>query len=404
MKEKAAVKANRRGLFQGIPQNVAALGLVSLLTDVSSEMIYPLLPLFLTAVLGAGAAFVGLVEGVAESTASLMKLGSGWLSDRLKKRKALVVGGYSLSTLTRPLLALAGAPWHVLVIRFLDRLGKGIRTSPRDALLADSSSPATRGKAFGFHRGMDHLGATIGPLLAFLLLPALGGSLRALFWMASIPAMGAVLILLLAVGERVPMGTDVKRLRLSLAPFDVRFKGFLAVVVLFTLGNSSDAFLLLRAKEAGIPYASIPVLWMLLHIVKAGSSMPGGILSDRWGRKGAIVVGWLIYGLAYVGFALARTPGPIWALFAFYGLFFGFTEGVEKALVADLVPQELRGTAYGVYHAAVGLAALPASLIMGLLYQAYGAAIAFAFGAALAFIAAGLLSALVPLRKLYPEA
>lgn len=399
MKKKIAVKTNRQGLFQGITQNVAALGLVSFFTDVSSEMIYPLLPLFLTAVLGAGAAFVGLVEGVAESTASLMKLGSGWLSDRLQKRKALVVGGYSLSAITRPLLALAAAPWHVLIIRFFDRMGKGLRTSPRDALLADSSPPATWGRAFGFHRGMDHLGATIGPLLAFLLLPALGGSLRALFWMASIPAVASVLILLMAVIEKGPKGTDAAPLRLSLAPFDLRFKGFLAIVVLFTLGNSSDAFLLLRAKEAGVPYTSIPVLWMLFHIVKAGSSMPGGILSDRWGRKGAIVVGWLIYGLAYMGFALARTPGPIWALFAFYGLFFGFTEGVEKALVADLVPPELRGTAYGIYHAAVGLAALPASLIMGLLYQTYGAAIAFAFGATLAFIAAGLFSALVPLRK-----
>lgn len=393
-------EVNRQGLFQGITQNVAALGLVSFFTDVSSEMIYPLLPLFLTTVLGAGAAFVGLVEGVAESTASLMKLGSGWLSDRLKKRKALVVGGYSLSALTRPLLALAAAPWHVLLIRFLDRMGKGFRTSPRDALLAESTPQATRGRAFGFHRGMDHLGATIGPLLAFLLLPALGGDLRALFWMASIPAVAAVVILLVAVVEKGPhQGNDAPPLRLSLAPFGLRFKGFLAIVVLFTLGNSSDAFLLLRAQEVGVPSTSIPVLWVLFHIVKAGSSMPGGILSDRWGRKGAIVVGWLIYGLAYVGFALAKTPGPIWMLFAFYGLFFGCTEGVEKALVADLVPQELRGTAYGIYHAAVGLAALPSSLIMGLLYQTYGAAIAFTFGAALAFIAAGLFSALVPLRK-----
>lgn len=396
---KAPVKASRQGLFLGVPHNVAALGLVSFFTDVSSEMIYPLLPLFLTTVLGAGAAFIGLVEGVAESTAGLVKLWSGWVSDRLKKRKILVVGGYSLSTLARPLLALAGAPWHVLITRFLDRVGKGLRTSPRDALLADCSSQATRGKAFGFHRGMDHLGAVIGPLLAFLLLPALGGDLRALFWMASIPAIASVLVLLIAVSERAPQGTDVKRLHLSLASFDIRFKGFLAIVVLFTLGNSSDAFLLLRARDVGVPSTSIPVLWALHHLVKAGSSMPGGILSDRWGRKGAIVTGWLIYGLVYGGFALARTPGPVWILFAFYGLFFGFTEGVEKALVADLVPPELRGTAYGAYHAAVGLAALPASLIMGLLYQMWGAAIAFAFGATLAFTAAGLLSALVPLRK-----
>jgi MFS family permease len=365
--------------------------MVSLLTDASTEMVYPLLPLFLTRTLGASAAFVGLVEGVAETTASLLKLVSGWLSDRLGRRKALVTWGYGLSSLTRPLMAMALLPVHVLGIRFLDRIGKGIRTSPRDALIADSTPVDAWGAAFGFHRAMDHLGAVVGPVLAFLLLPQVGGSYRAIFWLASIPAALCVLVLVMAVRE-VPAQVPPSRLPiLSLRPLDARFKGFLLIVTLFTLGNSSDAFLLLRAREAGVSEGAIPLLWAALHIVKSASSLPGGILSDRIGRRSTIIAGWLVYAVVYAGFAAVGSVWQVWGLFLVYGLYFGLTEGVEKALVADLVPVEARASAYGVYHAAIGIAALPASLLLGWLWQSFGASVAFGTGAAMAAAAAVLL-------------
>jgi MFS family permease len=354
-------------------------------------MVYPLLPLFLTRSLGAGAAFVGLVEGVAETTASLLKLFSGWLSDRLGRRKALVVWGYGLSSLTRPLMALATVPGHVLGIRFLDRIGKGIRTSPRDALIADSTPASIRGAAFGFHRAMDHLGAVVGPVLAFALLPAVGGSYRAIFWLSSLPAALCVLVLAATVREVSAQGAPVRLPLLTLRPYDRRFKGFVLVATLFTLGNSSDAFLLLRARDAGVTEASIPLLWAALHVVKSTTSFGGGILSDRIGRRGTIAAGWLVYACVYAGFALAVSAWQIWGLFLVYGLYFGLTEGVEKALVADLVPAELRASAFGVYHTAIGTVALPASLLTGWLWQAYGAGLAFGAGAALAAGAAVLL-------------
>lgn len=378
-------------MWTAITPNVRALGMVSLLTDASTEMIYPLLPLFLTRTLGAGAVFVGLVEGVAESTASLLKLISGWLSDRLRRRKALVVWGYGLSSLTRPLMAMALVPGHVLGIRFLDRIGKGIRTSPRDALIADSTPRHARGAAFGFHRAMDHLGAVVGPLLAFALLPVVGGSYRGIFWLASIPAALCVLVLVTAVREVPPQGPPERLPRLTRLPEDSRFTGFLLSVTCFTLGNSSDAFLLLRAREAGVSEAAIPLLWAALHVVKSASSLPGGILSDRIGRRGAIVAGWMVYAAVYAGFALAERAWHVWGLFLVYGLYFGLTEGVEKALVADLVPSESRASAYGVYHTAIGITALPASLLTGWLWQALGAPVAFGAGAGLAATAAILL-------------
>ncbi len=381
----------RGSLAAGITPNVRALGLVSLLTDASTEMAYPLLPLFLTRTLGAGVAFVGLVEGVAEATASLLKLVSGWLSDRLGRRKAIVVWGYGLSSLTRPLLAMALSPGHVLGIRFLDRIGKGIRTSPRDALIADSIPMAARGAGFGFHRAMDHLGAVVGPVLTFLLLPLVGGSYRSIFWLASIPAALCLLVLVTSVREVPAQGPPARLPLLTLRPYDAQFKGFLCIVTLFTLGNSSDAFLLLRAREVGVADSVIPLLWAALHVVKSVSTFAGGILSDRIGRRGAIVAGWLVYAAVYAGFAVVGSPWQAWGLFLVYGLYFGLTEGGERALVADLVPPEARASAYGVYHTAVGLAALPASLLAGWLWQAFGAAAAFATGAALAGLAAILL-------------
>ena len=385
-----------RSLSAGITPNVRALGVVSLLTDASSEMVYPLLPLFLTRTLGAGVAFVGLVEGVAETTASLLKLVSGWLSDRLGRRKAIVAWGYGLSSLTRPLLAMALSPGHVLGIRFLDRIGKGIRTSPRDALIADSTPVAARGAAFGFHRAMDHLGAVVGPVLAFLLLPLVAGSYRAIFWLASIPAVLCVVAVVTVVREVPAQGPPTRLPLLTLRPYDRRFKGFLLIVALFTLGNSSDAFLLLRAREAGVADAAIPLLWAALHVVKSASAFLGGILADRVGRRSAIVAGWLVYAAVYAGFAGVATAGQAWGLFLVYGLYFGLTEGGERALVADLVPPETRASAYGVYHTAIGLAALPASLLTGWLWQVLGAPVAFTTGAALSAAAAILLWGLLP--------
>ncbi len=379
----------RSSIF-GLSRNVLALGLVSLLTDVSSEMIYPLLPLFLTSVLGAGQTFVDLVEGVAESAASLTKLGSGWLSDRLGRRKELVVAGYTLSTLTRPLVAFALAPWHVLAVRFADRLGKGLRTSPRDALIAASTDAAIRGRAYGFHRSMDHLGAVAGPALAFGLLALLGEQLRTIFLLAAIPGFLSVLILVLWVSE-VQVERAASRKPRRAARLDGQLIRFLLVVTLFTMGNSSDAFLLLRARDVGIAVAYLPLLWMFFHIVKAATGMPGGILSDLRGRRGAIIAGWLIYALAYLGFGAASHPWQVWGLFAFYGLYFGLTEGVERALIADLVPTERQASAFGVYHFCIGIAALPSSLLMGYLYQQFGAGPAFTTGASLAALSALLL-------------
>ncbi len=382
-------RMTQRQRLLGLDRNVLLLGVVSLLTDVSSEMIYPLIPVFLTTVLGAGMGFVGLVEGVAESTASLLKLFSGWISDRLGMRKRLVLGGYSLSTLSRPLMAAATAGWHVLAVRFADRVGKGIRTSPRDALIADFSRPEERGRSFGFHRGMDHVGAIIGPLIAFGMLQYLAWDYRTIFWWAFLPGLLSVAVILWGVSERTPTPSTGPPIILSLAPFDRRFRLFLLLVGLFTLGNSSDAFLILRAKQGGIPVVHLPLLWIALHITKMASSLPAGITSDRIGRRALIISGWLVYALVYLGFAYAISVWQIWGLFLAYGLFFGLTEGVEKAMVADLVPEPLRGTAYGLYNGAIGLATLPASLIMGFLWETVGIPAAFGFGALMAVLAAG---------------
>ena len=333
--------------------------------------------------------FVGLVEGVAESASSLLKLFSGWISDRLGMRKRIVFGGYALSTLSRPLMAAATTPWHVLAIRFADRAGKGIRTSPRDALIAASSRPEDWGRSFGFHRGMDHTGAIIGPLIAFGLLQYLGWDYRTIFWCSFFPGLLSVSVILWGISERTPPPTAGPPATLSLAPFDRRFRLFLLLIGLFTLGNSSDAFLILRAQQAGVPVAHLPLLWIALHVTKMSSSLPAGIASDRIGRRTLIISGWFVYALVYLGFAYATSVWQIWALFLAYGFFFGLTEGVEKALIADLVPESLRGTAYGLCNAAIGLAVLPASLIMGFLWETVGIPAAFGFGALMAVLASG---------------
>jgi MFS family permease len=371
-----------------LPRTVIALGAVSLLTDASSEMIYPLLPIFLSSALGAGPLAIGAIEGLAESVAALLKLLSGWWSDRLPQRKPLVLAGYGIASIVRPLIGLAQTVPQVLAIRVTDRVGKGIRGSPRDALIADAVEPSMRGRAFGFHRAADHAAAVIGPLAAWALLSWGGLSLRTVFLLAGVPAALAVITLVIGVREspRTKPATAAAGLRGE--ALSGRFRGYLAVLLVFTLGNSTDALLILRASDLGVSAALIPILWAMLHVVKSASSTPGGVLSDRVGRRPLIIGGWLVYAAVYLGFAAASTEWHAWGLFAVYGIYFGLTEGVEKALVADLVPAARRGTAFGWYNLTIGLAAFPASLLFGAVWQAFGAPVAFIMGAALAVLAA----------------
>ena len=383
-----------------LPRPVKILGLVSLLTDASSEMIYPLLPSFLTGVLKAGPAFLGLIEGAAEALASLLKLVAGRLSDRAPRRKPYVVTGYGLSTLARPLVALAATPLQVLAVRLADRFGKGVRSAPRDAMLASVVAPEARGRAFGFHRAMDHTGAAIGPLLASAALFA-GLDLRTVFALAWIPGLLALAILVFRVKEDEPPAPEPEATheepRGEEPPRTARpFRLYLLVLAFFALGNSSDAFLLLRAQELGVTLAFIPLLWTFHHLVKAAFSTLGGALSDRAGRRRTIVAGWAIYAAAYLGFARAQGAVMTVVLFAVYGLFHALTEGPEKAFVADLSPATGRGRGFGLYHAVTGAMILPGNLLTGLLWQRYGAGVALTAGAALAAAAALGLLLLVP--------
>jgi MFS family permease len=403
MNEPAASKPGPAGWRKGLTRNVVILGFVSFLNDGASEMIYPLLPVFLTAVLSAGPAALGVIEGIAETTASLLKLYSGYLSDRVKKRKVWIVSGYALSNIMRPLIALSTSWLHVLFLRFSDRVGKGLRTSPRDAIIADSTPPEHRGSAYGFHRAMDHGGAIVGPLAATGLLLIFHDNMRTIFLLSFIPGLLAVSLLFLGLKERnagagsafVPVRFNF---RTALSEMSPGFRKYLGIILIFTLGNSTDAFLLLRAQKLGVAVALLPMLWVALHVVKMGFSVPGGVLSDRIGRKTVIVAGWLVYALVYAGFAFASVQWHVWTLFMVYGIYFGLTEGVEKALVADFAPPRLRGSSFGLYHLVVGLGALPASLLFGLVWQKFGAAPAFGIGAGLALVASVMLSALTVRR------
>jgi MFS family permease len=377
-----------------LPRNVIALGLVSLFTDMSSEMIYPLLPIFLTATLGAGPAALGLIEGVAETTASLLKLFSGVASDRAGRKKPLVLFGYGLSTVMRPLMGLVTGWGQVLAVRFADRIGKGVRTSPRDALVAAYVPPEDRGRAFGLQRAMDHLGAVLGPLLAFLLLSGAGLSYRPVFLLAALPGIAAVAVLAFAVRDAPAEPPAHVGGRLGKEALTPAFRRYLAIVLLFTLGNASDAFLILRAVEAGVPARFVPLLWAAFHVVKSSLSTPLGALSDRWDRKKMVVAGWVVYAVVYGAWGVARGPAWMIVLFLVYGLYSAATEGAERALVADFVPAARRATAFGWFHLAVGVAALPASVIFGLLYKGFGPGAAFGLAAALALLAAGMLLSL----------
>ena len=384
-------------------RNVLVLAAVSFLTDASSEIIYPLLPIFLTTVLGTSAAAVGAIEGAAETTSALLKLASGWWSDRASRRKPLVVAGYALASLARPLVAVAQTAAQVLAIRLTDRVGKGIRGSPRDALIAESVDPAIRGRAFGFHRAADHAGAVVGPLIAFALLRWEQLPLRTVFLFAALPGVLSVIVLVLGVRETprdARAATATKKAGVSSldASLGRAFWTFLASVLLFTLGNSTDAFLILRANQLGVSVALVPILWAALHVVKSAASVPGGALSDRFGRKPLILAGWAVYAAVYIGFGRATETWHAWALFLAYGSFFGLTEGTQAALIADLVGQARRGTAYGWYYLAVGIGALPASVLFGLIWDRVSPRAAFDVGAGLAFAAALVLLAVRPQR------
>ena len=397
------------GLVSALGGNVFMLGLTSFFTDLSSEMIYPLLPVFIAGLAPAAAVpmYIGLMDGIAESTSSLLKIIAGRLSDRWGKRKPLVVWGYSLSSLARPMTALAFAGWHVIALRFFDRIGKGLRSSPRDALLSDSVDSRVRGTAFSFQRLMDHAGAVTGPLAAMALLYAMLGktilwrhgqvsataaemhALRVVFGIAVIPGIAAVTVLITRVREDIrrigSSGDNSARNVVGGSHLPKSFYVYLGAVTLFTLGNSTDLFLIYYTRSMlGLGIGWMIVLWILLHLSKILFSMPGGRLSDTIGRRRAIFIGWLIYSAVYWLMPYARNLPAVCVLLFVYGAYYGMTEGAERALVADYVPPEIRGKAYGLYHGAVGFAALPASFLFGVFWMRLGPVTAFHIGALLA--------------------
>jgi MFS family permease len=384
---------NPKGGAYELPRVVKSLGWVSLFTDVATEMAYPLLPAFLVSI-GAGASALGLMEGVAESVSAVVKWFSGRFSDG-RARKPFVLFGYALATVVRPLLAVAGSAWQVVAIRSLDRVGKGVRTAPRDALVAESVPPERRGHAFGFHNMMDNLGAVVGPLAAFALARGAGWSTRAIFAATLVPGLFAVTTIVLGVSEPTrepPKRGETLSASGTLPP---KLRAYLGLVALFTLGASADSFLMLRMSDLGLPAAWIPIAWVSLNASKALLNVPGGRISDRFGRKGAQVAGWLVYAAAYALFPTTRSIAVTWILLVAYGAYYGLTEGGEKALVADLAPPALRGRAYGALHAVTGLAVLPANAIFGVLY-AHHAAVAFWASASCALGAAVGLAVLLP--------
>ncbi len=391
--------------------NVFFLGLVSLLTDISSEMIFTLIPLFLNNVLGASSTIIGFIGGLSESADTVLRIISGWFSDRIGKRKPMAIMGYGLSTLVKPFMYLAGSWGAVLAVRFGDRLGKGIRSSSRDALIADSVSARERGRGFGLHRAMDTIGATLGLIIAAVIIYRVqGGGLELgretyqwLVIVGVVPAFLAMLALIFLVRERKKKGLKkdktaegAGRLKNGL---DRRFILFLGVMAVFTLGNSSDFFVILRAQDMGAPLVQVTLMLVVHNAAYALVALPFGKLSDKFGRRRIIALGWAIYAFVYLGFALATSLWQVWLLFAAYGIYYGIVEGAARAFVADLVPAGKRGTAYGLYHGTIGLSLLPASLIAGWLWDAVNPAAPFYFGAVLAFIAMLGLMALVREEK-----
>ncbi len=377
-----------------LPRNVWALSWVSFFNDTATEMSYWLLPQFLIGVLGAGPMVFGLIEGAAETASSFARLLSGWLSDRFRTRKPLVAAGYTAANIVKPFLAVATSWGQVFWIRFTDRAAKGFRGAPRDALLADSVSPSQRGSAFGLRQAMDTAGALLGPLAALALLPVFSGKVRAVFWLAAIPGAVAILLAWLAVSEVRPASVEATLGQVGAAEHDAWNKHLVMMLVavgLFSLGNSSDLFLILRAQNLGVRAALAPGLGLLFNLVYTSLSWPAGKLSDRVPRRLLVVLGYFIYGAVYLGFSLSRGPRWVWVLFAVYGTYYALTEGVLRAWIADLVPSASRGSVYGVFNWLAGVAAFPASVLAGWLWRHFSPATPFFVSAVFAFVAAAML-------------
>ncbi|MGB9813659.1 MAG: MFS transporter [Thermovenabulum sp.] len=367
--------------------NVIILGITSLLTDISTEMVYPLLPIYLTSRLGATPLIVGTIEGIAESLASLLKVFSGYYSDKIKKRKTFALAGYGFSTIGKLILYLAFSWPMVLAARVIDRFGKGIRTAPRDALIAESAKKEELGKAFGLHRMMDTLGAAIGVIIAYILLGQPNINYNKIFLLSLIPAFLGVLALFL-IKEKGENVVKAKKLSLEWNKLDNRLKMFLIIMFIFTLGNSSNQFLLLKAKNIGFNDRTVILLYLIYNIIYDIFSYPAGVISDKVGRKRMIVLGYLAYSIVYFGFGLAKMPSTVWILFGIYGLYMAFTEGVEKAFIAEIAPEDVRGTMIGLHATLVGIGLFPASFLAGALWNIFGAAAPFYFGGLMGFLAA----------------
>jgi len=400
----------RGAMIKRIGPVVFTLGLVSLLNDFASDMILPLIPAYMATLPGGGAFLIGLMEGLAESVAAILKLVSGWLSDRSGKRGGFIAVGYTAAALARPFMGLATHAFQVVGIRVVDRIGKGLRTSPRDAMIDASAPKESRGLAFSFHRAMDHTGALLGPLAATILISAVGLGVRSVILLAFIPgilSLAPLAVALVLARRQAAAGPAAK----ARSPFSFaggaglgrNFYFYISICCLFTLGNSSDLFLLLRASEAGLEPQLLPVVWIVLHLSKIALSVPAGMVSDRIGRKKPILAGWLVYAVTYLLVPYVGGTLQIFLLFAFYGLYFAFTEGVERAFVSDLVPGDRKGTAFGMFNFAVAVGALPASLVMGALYQWAGPRVAFGTGAALAFASSIGLLFVTEKRPVAPE-
>jgi MFS family permease len=394
-----------------LPRPVWLLGWVSLATDTATEAVYPLLPFFLTRVLRTGAVSLGIIEGAAEAVNSLLKIWAGRVADRRRTKRPLVLFGYAVSSFARPFIAITTTWMQVLAVRVLDRVGKGIRGAPRDAMLAAWTTPTTRGKVYGFHRGMDHAGAIVGPALASLFLFFYPERYRLLFALTIIPGAIAVgLIFLVREPDPEDNRPDVAQdfspadhrtgvaqdFSPAVTPLPTSFTRFMLVLTLFMLGNSTDAFLLLKLTDAAGSVQFVPLMWAALHVVKASVSMVGGSWSDRAGRRTVIATGWLVYAVVYAGFAVSTSITALFGWFLLYGFYVGFAEGTEKALIADLAPPARRGFAFGIYNAVTGLGALAASLLFGFVWNVYGTAAAFGLGSALALLATALLFVVLP--------
>ena len=384
----------------GLSPNIISAGFVSFFMDVSSEMVYPLLPLFLSSVLGVNKSLIGLIEGIAESTASILKIYSGWISDRIGNRKKLMVVGYAISTFSRPLLAVADVWHYVLAGRFMDRLGKGIRTAPRDAIIAESSKPSAIARSFSFHRSMDTLGAVVGPALALVLMH-LFSSYRIVFWLSMVPGIVAVLVIIFCIKEKKkePSCEKFQGFTITIKQLNGQAKLFIVIVFIFAFGNSSDVFLILKARQSGIVEEMIPAVYLMFNLIYALSAIPAGIAADTFGRKRIILSGFILFSLLYCGFATAQTSAAIWILFAVYGLFMGLSEGVQKAYLATITSENARATVFGLYAAAIGCAVFPANLIGGMLWDHISSAATFYFGAAAAAISAVLFMGMIFVSK-----